>query len=96
MDVGLSVAEPEDDRKLLERLIECCRELSGEQIGAVVLGCTGMGHIIDELTALLHHHKIDMQVVEPLRTGVTTMPEYMLNLGHNNLIHNANVGDFPQ
>lgn len=95
MDVGLTVLELEDDEVLLQRLLECCRELSLEQIGVAVLGCTGMGHIIDELTRRLQQNNIDIQVVEPLRTGVTTL-EYMLNLGHKNLIHSTDIGNFPK
>jgi allantoin racemase len=95
INVDLTVLELEDEKKLLNRLLECCRELSGEQIDVVILGCTGMGHIVNDLMVLLQQNKIYMQVVEPLRTGVT-MLEYMLYLGHKNLIHSTGIGDFLQ
>lgn len=95
MDIEMTVLELADDEKLLKRLVECCKELSKFQIGVVVLGCTGMGHISDKLMLALQQNNIDMQIVEPLRTGVT-MLEYMLHMRHKNLICSTSFGDFPK
>lgn len=95
MDVDLTVLELEDEEVLLSRLLECCKELAKEQIGVVVLGCTFMGYIIDRLKASLLENNIEMQIVEPLCTGVT-MLEYMILTGHKNLIHSTEIGDFPK
>ena len=95
MNVDLTVLELGHNKILINRLLECCKELSKEQIGVAVLGCTGMGHIIGKLMAILQENKIEMQIVEPLRIGVT-MLEYMIHAGHKNLIYSTDIGDFPQ
>lgn len=93
MDVDLSVLELSDEETLLNRLIQCCKELETEQVGVAVLGCTGMGRIADALERALREQELRIQVIEPLRIGVT-MLEYMVRMGHTNRIYGAKIGEF--
>lgn len=94
MDIELAVLALSDSEKLLKRLIECCRELEADQVGAAVLGCTGMSNIIDELNSALSENGLHIQVIEPLRMGVTSL-EYMVRMGYGNRIYGQRVGSFP-
>ncbi|MEY8296050.1 MAG: aspartate/glutamate racemase family protein [Emergencia timonensis] len=94
MNVNLSVLQLSNHKLLLNRLIECCRELEQEQVGAAVLGCTGMCSMIEPLKAELHENGIHIQVIEPLKAGVTSL-EYMVRMGYSNRIYGAKIGAFP-
>ena len=94
MNVNLSVLQLSNHKLLLNRLIECCRELEQEQVGAAVLGCTGMCSMIESLKAALHENGIHIQVIEPLKAGVTSL-EYMVRMGYSNRIYGATIGAFP-
>lgn len=94
MDVNLTVLQLSDYDTLLKRLIECCRELEEEQVGTVVLGCTGMCSMVEPLEAALREEGIRIQVIEPLKAGVTSL-EYMVRMGYSNRIYGAQIGVFP-
>jgi len=90
VNVGLTVLELTDHDRILNKLYQCCDKLASEQVGAVVLGCTGMNRIVDALTTSLQKNGIDIQIVEPLRIGVTTL-EYLLHTGYKNMIHSTKI-----
>lgn len=50
--------------------------------------------MIESLKAALHENGIHIQVIEPLKAGVTSL-EYMVRMGYSNRIYGAKIGAFP-
>lgn len=75
---------------LLARLTACCRRLEAQQIYAVVLGCTGMNFAADELKTALKKAGLQIQVIEPLKTGVKAL-ELLIKMGYTNAIKGTPV-----
>lgn len=75
---------------LLERLTTCCCRLEERQIYAVILGCTGMNFAARELQEALRKQGSQVQVVEPLLTGVKSL-ELMIKMGCTNSISSTPI-----
>lgn len=78
------------EAELVSRLTDCCLKLEAEQIRTIVLGCTGMNYVVEKLQMKLKHQNSQVQIIEPLKTGVTFL-EYMIHLGYSNTIMSTPV-----
>jgi len=94
VNADMTVLELVDTDKALRILYQRCEELAKKHVGAAVLGCTGMCPVVDALNEKLLKNGIGIQVVEPLKTGVT-MLEYMVRSRHTNTFKSTEIGDFP-
>lgn len=75
---------------LIDRLTACCQRLEKQRIYAVILGCTGMNFAADELKASLQRAGSQVQVIEPLKTGVKAL-ELLIKMGYTNTIKSTSV-----
>ena len=75
---------------LIERLTACCQRLEEQRIYAVILGCTGMNFAADQLRTALKKARCQVQVVEPLQTGIKAL-ELLVKMGYTNSIHSTAV-----
>lgn len=75
---------------LLDRLSACCRNFAEKGIYAVVLGCTGMNFVAEDLQKRLCEEGSPVRIIEPLKTGVK-MLETMIALGHTNRIKSTPI-----
>ena len=83
VDMGV-LALRNDHSELLGRLQEACVDLwSTHQTSAIVLGCTGMVAVAEELQKSLRAAGHPVTVVEPFSTGVVQL-EMLARLGYSN------------
>lgn len=81
---NLDVLELNDREKLLGRLTEFAIEAKrGHNCDCLILGCTAMSYIVDDLRGALAEQKVGITVLEPLATGLK-MLETFVSLGLNN------------
>lgn len=76
-----------DADKLIERLVNICISMYlDDQIGAAVLGCTGMYKIAQDLRVELKKNSCPIQVVEPLQCAVGFV-EFIARQGYSNALN---------
>ena len=95
INIDMTVLELSNEKLLSEKLLRCCKQLEEEQVGAVVLGCTGMSRVVDMVSNTLATDGAKIQIVEPLRIGVTSL-EYMIINKFKNPIYCTSIGAFPR
>lgn len=82
--LNLTVLELLDRETTIERLVESCRNIvESHKADVIVLGCTVMFYLIDELRSRLDQAGISVQIVEPKRTGLK-MLSLLAEMGHTN------------
>lgn len=73
-----------DHGRLLDALEKACLDLwQWERTGAIILGCTGMYAVVEQLRGRLRAAGCPAAVVEPMTAGVTQL-ETMARLGYTN------------
>lgn len=85
--LNLTVLELLDRNTTLEKLIKACKTIvKKDNADVIVLGCTVMFYLIDELRLILKDEEIEVQIVEPKRTGLK-MLELVTGMNHSNSIN---------
>jgi allantoin racemase len=93
---NLDVLELHDKSRLLKRLADFAEESFAKyDSDCVVLGCTAMSYIIDDLRNELAERRCPVTVLEPLSTGLKVL-ETFIALGFNNSLADRVANDMNQ
>lgn len=84
--LDLTVLELLDREKTLKKLVESCINIvERDNADVIVLGCTVMFYLVDELRDILHNKGCKVQIVEPKRSGIKFL-SMMVDMNHTNSI----------
>ena len=93
---NLDVLELHDESKLLKRLADFAEESFAKyDSDCLVLGCTAMSYIIDDLRNELAKRHCQVTVLEPLSTGLKVL-ETFIALGFNNSVADRVTNDITR
>jgi allantoin racemase len=82
--LDLTVLELLDKETTLKRLVESCKEIvEKDNADVIVLGCTVMYYLVDELRKRLLKEGCGVQIVEPKKTGLKILG-LITDMGHSN------------
>lgn len=82
--LNLTVMELLDRDSTLEKLVESCREIvKRDNADVIVLGCTVMFYLVDELRTRLKSGGLGVQIVEPKKAGLR-MLGLIADMNHTN------------
>lgn len=81
--------------KILDKLLQKCQDLhQHEAIDTIILGCTAMSYLIDDLRKILRENDLPLQIVEPKMAGLK-MVKIMIEMGlSNSFLSASRTSDF--
>ncbi|MHA1511351.1 MAG: aspartate/glutamate racemase family protein [Promethearchaeota archaeon] len=92
LDEGvLDLAQKE---KILDKIFQLCKKLhQNGSIDTVILGCTAMSYLVDDLRILLSENDIYLQIIEPKMVGLKLL-KMTIEMGLNNSFLTPSNRDF--
>lgn len=90
-----AVLDLDQKEKTLNKLLQKCKIMhQQEAIDTVILGCTAMSYLIDDLRNLLSDNDIPLQIIEPKMAGLK-MLKLVVEMGlSNSLLSASRTSDF--
>jgi len=90
-----AVLDLDQKEKILNKLLQKCKIMhQQEAIDTVIIGCTAMSYLVDDLRKILRENDIPLQIVEPKMAGLK-MVKIMAEMGlSNSLLSASRTSDF--
>lgn len=94
--LNLTVLELLNRNTTLDKLVESCKTIvKRDKVDVIVLGCTVMFYLVDELRSRLKDEKIGVQIVEPKRTGLKTLG-LIIEMNHSNSMNHIVCSNYEK